>query len=134
MRIHAALGLLFCGALACTGEVDATIGLLEPIRVIAGNFQPGSLDEATLAAVASLIAEIGEGSIGIGIPGSLSRETGRVKGEMRCQKVDHSPQRDVQHVDTVRKDPHEREDPSGQTPGCRPRGACPSSQTWLPWL
>jgi fructokinase len=35
---------------------------------------------ATLAAVASLIAEIGEGSIGIGIPGSLSRETGRVKG------------------------------------------------------
>ena len=35
---------------------------------------------ATLAAVASLIAEIGEGSIGIGIPGSLSRETGLVKG------------------------------------------------------
>jgi fructokinase len=35
--------------------------------------------EATLAAVAALIGEIGEGSVGIGIPGALSRVTGLVK-------------------------------------------------------
>lgn len=35
---------------------------------------------ATLQAIFSLIKEIGEGSVGIGIPGSLSRATGLVKG------------------------------------------------------
>ena len=35
--------------------------------------------EATVAAVASLVAELGEGSVGIGIPGALSRVTGLVK-------------------------------------------------------
>ena len=34
---------------------------------------------ATLAAIASLVREAGEGSVGIGIPGSLSRATGLVK-------------------------------------------------------
>jgi len=34
---------------------------------------------ATLAAVAALVNEIGAGSVGIGIPGALSRVTGRVK-------------------------------------------------------
>jgi fructokinase len=34
---------------------------------------------ATLAAVTSLVAEIGRGSIGVGIPGALSRLTGLVK-------------------------------------------------------
>src|SRR2546425_4135976 len=34
---------------------------------------------ATIAAVASLIREIGEGRVGIGIPGALSRVTGLVK-------------------------------------------------------
>jgi fructokinase len=35
--------------------------------------------EATVSAVASLVGEIGEGSVGIGIPGALSRVTGLVK-------------------------------------------------------
>jgi len=34
---------------------------------------------ATLAAVAGLVKEIGDGTVGIGIPGALSRATGRVK-------------------------------------------------------
>lgn len=34
---------------------------------------------ATIAAVSSLVKEIGEGSVGIGIPGALSRATGLVK-------------------------------------------------------
>src|SRR5688572_8861764 len=36
--------------------------------------------EATIATVAALVKEAGEGSVGIGIPGSLSRQTGLVKG------------------------------------------------------
>ena len=36
--------------------------------------------EATLSALVSLIGEIGEGTVGIGIPGSLSPSTGLVKG------------------------------------------------------
>jgi len=36
--------------------------------------------QATLDAVSSLIRETGEGTVGIGIPGSLSRATGLVKG------------------------------------------------------
>jgi fructokinase len=35
--------------------------------------------EATLSAVASLVSEIGEGTVGVGIPGALSRVTGLVK-------------------------------------------------------
>jgi fructokinase len=35
--------------------------------------------EATVSAVASLVGEMGEGSVGIGIPGALSRVTGLVK-------------------------------------------------------
>ena len=36
--------------------------------------------EATVATVAALVKEAGEGSVGVGIPGSLSRQTGLVKG------------------------------------------------------
>jgi fructokinase len=35
--------------------------------------------EATLSAVACLVSEIGEGTVGVGIPGALSRVTGLVK-------------------------------------------------------
>jgi fructokinase len=35
--------------------------------------------DATLATVASLVHEVGEGSVGVGIPGALSRVTGLVK-------------------------------------------------------
>jgi len=35
--------------------------------------------EATVAAVVSLVAEAGAGTVGVGIPGALSRATGRVK-------------------------------------------------------
>src|SRR4051812_41725400 len=35
--------------------------------------------DATIAAVASLVGEMGEGTVGIGIPGALSRVTGLVK-------------------------------------------------------
>src|SRR5688500_10235227 len=34
---------------------------------------------ATIAAVASLVNEVGEGTVGVGIPGALSRVTGLVK-------------------------------------------------------
>ncbi len=33
--------------LACTGEVDAPIGLLEPVRVVSGSFHPGALASAS---------------------------------------------------------------------------------------
>jgi len=35
--------------------------------------------EGTVAAVASLVSEVGEGSVGVGIPGALSRASGLVK-------------------------------------------------------
>jgi len=35
--------------------------------------------EATVSAVASLIRQIGDGTVGIGIPGALSRVSGLVK-------------------------------------------------------
>jgi fructokinase len=35
--------------------------------------------QGTLAAISALVAEAGEGTVGIGIPGSLSRVTGLVK-------------------------------------------------------
>src|SRR5512145_2401918 len=34
---------------------------------------------ATISAISSLVSEVGEGSVGIGIPGALSQVTGRVK-------------------------------------------------------
>ncbi len=54
--------------------------------------------EATIAAVASLAAEAGEGSVGIGIPGSLSRRTGLVKGANSTWLIGKPLQQDLQRV------------------------------------
>jgi len=58
---------------------------------------------ATIEAVASLVREMGEGSVGVGIPGALSRVTGLVKnanstwliGKPLQQDLEHSIQREV---------------------------------------
>jgi fructokinase len=58
---------------------------------------------ATIAAVASLVHEIGEGSVGVGIPGALSRITGLVKnanstwliGKPLKQDLEQALQREV---------------------------------------
>jgi hypothetical protein len=42
MRTTSVIVLLF-SLLACTGEVDGTVGLLEPIRVVGGDFHEGEL-------------------------------------------------------------------------------------------
>ena len=59
--------------------------------------------QATVAAVASLVGEFGEGSVGIGIPGALSRVTGLVKnanstwliGKPLKQDLENALQREV---------------------------------------
>jgi hypothetical protein len=46
MRLASALGLVLVATLlACTGEVEGTVGLLEPIRVVEGVFHSGELSE-----------------------------------------------------------------------------------------
>ena len=58
---------------------------------------------ATVAAVAGLVREMGEGSVGVGIPGALSRVTGLVKnanstwliGKPLKQDLEHAVQREV---------------------------------------
>jgi fructokinase len=51
---------------------------------------------ATIAAVCSLVSEIGEGSVGIGIPGALSRVTGRVKNANSTWLIDRPLQEDLE--------------------------------------
>jgi len=52
--------------------------------------------EATLNAVASLVQEIGKGSVGIGIPGALSLATGLVKGANSTWLIGKPLQRDLE--------------------------------------
>jgi fructokinase len=54
---------------------------LEGSREVFRKRMPSPRDDygATLAAIRDLVAQIGEGTVGIGIPGALSRTTGLVK-------------------------------------------------------
>ena len=54
--------------------------------------------DATLAAVASLVNEIGDGSVGIGIPGALSRVTGLVKNANSTWLIGKPLKQDLQSV------------------------------------
>jgi len=51
---------------------------------------------ATLAAVAGLVREIGDGTVGIGIPGALSRATGRVKNANSTWLIGRSLKEDLE--------------------------------------
>src|SRR6267143_1548568 len=51
---------------------------------------------ATLAAVAGLVKEIGDGTIGIGIPGALSRATGLVKNANSTWLIGRPLQQDLE--------------------------------------
>ncbi len=53
---------------------------------------------ATLAAVAALVKEIGAGSVGIGIPGALSRTTGLVKNANSTWLIGKSLKQDLERV------------------------------------
>lgn len=63
MRRLACLALALLG---CTGEVDASIGLLEPVRVIAGSFHAGSLAEAGEGTLAITSIESASGLVLVG--------------------------------------------------------------------
>jgi len=54
--------------------------------------------EATIATVAALVKEAGEGSVGIGVPGSLSRRTGLVKGANSTWLIGKPLQQDLERV------------------------------------
>ncbi len=54
--------------------------------------------DGTLAAVASLVNEIGEGRVGIGIPGTLSRVTGRVKNANSTWLIGKPLKEDLERV------------------------------------
>jgi fructokinase len=54
--------------------------------------------EATLAAIASLVEEAGEGSVGIGIPGSLSRATGLVRNANSTWLIGKPLKQDLEKV------------------------------------
>src|SRR5467141_1598110 len=51
---------------------------------------------ATLAAVAGLVREVGDGTIGIGIPGALSRATGLVKNANSTWLIGRALQQDLE--------------------------------------
>ena len=53
---------------------------------------------ATLAAVASLVDEIGEGSVGVGIPGCISPHTGLVKGANSTWLIGKPLQQDLEEA------------------------------------
>src|SRR3989441_280105 len=53
---------------------------------------------ATLAAVAGLVREIGDGTVGIGIPGALSRATGRVKNANSTWLIGRSLKEDLERA------------------------------------
>jgi fructokinase len=54
--------------------------------------------DATLAAVASLVNQIGKGSVGIGIPGALSRVTGLVKNANSTWLIGKPLKQDLEHI------------------------------------
>jgi fructokinase len=54
--------------------------------------------EATIAAVTSLVSEIGEGSVGIGIPGALSRATGLIKNANSTWLIGKPLKSDLEHA------------------------------------
>src|SRR5262245_6788875 len=54
--------------------------------------------QATLDAVSSLVRDAGEGSVGIGIPGSVSRATGLVKGANSTWLIGKPLQQDLERA------------------------------------
>jgi len=54
--------------------------------------------EATVSAVASLVGEIGNGTVGIGIPGSLSRVSGLVKNANSTWLIGRPLERDLEQA------------------------------------
>src|SRR5436190_1728796 len=54
--------------------------------------------EATIFAVTSLVGEIGSGTVGVGIPGALSRVTGLVKNANSTWLIGRPLKRDLEHA------------------------------------
>jgi fructokinase len=59
---------------------------------------PHAAYEATLEAVAALVREAGEGSVGIGIPGALSPATGLVKNANSTHLIGHPFKQDLERA------------------------------------
>jgi fructokinase len=59
---------------------------------------PHATYEATLNAVAALVREAGEGSVGIGIPGALSPATGLVKNANSTHLIGHPFKQDLERA------------------------------------
>jgi hypothetical protein len=55
--------LMTLALFGCTGEVDTTIGVLEPVRVVSGSFHPGSLAEAPTGTLAITSIESASGLV-----------------------------------------------------------------------
>jgi fructokinase len=94
MRIGIDLGGTKIEAIALDGETEARRRRIATPR---GDY------EATVAAVAALVREMGDGSVGVGIPGAISPATGLVKnanstwliGRPLKQDLEHALQREV---------------------------------------
>src|SRR2546430_6068413 len=54
--------------------------------------------DATVAAVVSLVVEAGAGTVGVGIPGALSRATGRVKNANSTWLIGRSLKEDLERA------------------------------------
>jgi predicted NBD/HSP70 family sugar kinase len=54
--------------------------------------------EATISAVSSLVREIGAGTVGVGIPGALSRVTGRVKNANSTWLIGQPLKQDLEYA------------------------------------
>jgi len=59
---------------------------------------PGDRYQSTLDAVAGLVREAGEGTVGIGIPGALSPATGLVKNANSTHLIGHSFKQDLERA------------------------------------
>src|SRR2546430_9528871 len=59
---------------------------------------PRSDYDATVAAVVSLVVEAGAGTVGVGIPGALSRATGRVKNANSTWLIGRSLKEDLERA------------------------------------
>src|SRR3954469_18271802 len=89
MRIGIDLGGTKIEAIALVGGREV---LRRRVATPRGNY------EATVSTVSSLVKEIGAGSVGIGIPGALSRTTGLVKNANSTWLIGKPLRQDLERV------------------------------------
>jgi fructokinase len=89
MRIGIDLGGTKIEAIALDGETEVRRRRIATPR---GDY------EATVAAVAALVREIGDGSVGVGIPGAISPATGLVKNANSTWLIGRPLKQDLEHA------------------------------------